>query len=181
MDLSVCAIERIINTVDNTSTISQVKPIAGEYVLSSGGHLDLHWMRLKTSSSPTDREKDGLRLEMYGGQYPFGNRKDGIAQKAVVDFICDSKAQERRRRVVDDSGTEILSGEPEEDEGGDMGEGVDDGAGGKLKYLSYGAVDDDMYMLSLEWTTQYACEDSSHKGANSGNGHWGFFTWFIIM
>lgn len=61
----------------------------------------------------------------------------------------------------------------------------DDGDGDSsksLQYVSFGQGDDDSYILKLEWRTRYACDnykrDNDEKAAG---GHWGFFTWLIIM
>lgn len=143
-------------------------PIAGDFTHTLGGSLDPKWTRLKTSSASADREKEGLRLEMGGGKY------DGEPQKAVVELLCDRSSEERPRAI---------SKEDDELEGGHENkeaEETDDGKGGILKFLSYEMVGDTK-VLSLEWHTKYACEDAKDGSRDGGGGHWGFFTWFIIM
>ncbi len=142
-------------------------PIAGATI---GGSFDPHWTRLKTSDSPADREKEGLRLTMEGG-----SKKE--KQKAVVELLCPRKDEERRRLRRDKD-----NNDDDEDDDTATGEVVSDGAGGRLKYLSYEPAGDVM-VLSLEWTTKFACEDAKGNDdeKKSSSGHWGFFTWLIIM
>ena len=145
-------------------------PIAGDYSLTTGGDLNPHWTRLKASASSEDREKEGLRLEMGGGK--FENRK----QKAIIEFLClpDRNDGVTRR-------DEILDAYDEDEKGDDdSGEETDDEHGGKLKLHSW-KDEEDVKVLRLDWYTQYACEDAKDSGEVSNSGHWGFFTWFIIM
>ena len=170
--MTVCGIEKLFNPVEDRNTTQGIIPIAGEFSTTIGGSLDPQWTRLKTSSAPDDRGKEGLRLEMGGGKY---EEDDGKVrpQKAVVEFLCNENDEERRRAV---------SRRDNEEEGpgrNKAAEETDDGEGGKLKFLSYKYVGDSK-VLSLEWQTKYACENAKSDGGKSG-GHWGFFTWFIIV
>lgn len=173
----VCAIERLYNSYENvTGTIESAIGVAGEYGHTTGEPLNPKWSSLKSSPSPDDRQKDGLRLEINGAKYP---PNEGKKQKAVIEFLCDAKEQERRRGLLgvrprddDDDG-----GEDEEDP--NAGEEVDDGKGGRLKFIEYVDVEGTM-TLNLKWRTKYACEDAKPDPATS-SGHWGVFTWFIIM
>lgn len=174
----VCAIERLYNEIENVNgTIEGVIGVAGEYGHSTGAHLDPKWTRLSTSVSPNER-KNGLRLEMNGAKYK--DRK----QKAVIDFICpQEKKEERRDRLSDptalaDDGKEDGDGDEDEEDPSADAE-VDDGQGGRLKFLKYEDVEKGK-ILNLEWTTTYACEDANADPVTK-TGHWGFFTWLIIM
>lgn len=158
----VCAIERLTNKVENITTITDTIPIAGEFAQSIGGPLDPVWARLKGSESSADRAKEGIRLTMNGGKY------DGKNQKAIVEFLCNAKSEERKR--------DITAAAEEDDQDGEQ---ADDEHGGKLKLLSW-EVEEDTKVLRLEWNTKYACEDAE-EGNGSSSGHWGFFTWFILM
>ena len=120
---------------------------------------------------------------MGGGSYP---PKNGKPQKAVVEFLCDRKNEtEEQRRAFS-----LRDTEEGDDEGNEKGgkddeerraeEQTDDGEGGTLRFQSYDKVGDEE-VLSLEWKTRYACEDTKDGGSKSSSGHWGFFTWFIIM
>lgn len=166
----VCGIEHTYNTADDTDTISGVIPVAGNYPTESGRNLDPQWTRLKTSSSHADSEKEGVRLEMHGGMYPFDDRKKGRKQEAVIEFICDphrtglegeEDGEEERRRDVRET--------EDEDER-------------SLRFIGYGPVDE-TDVLRLEWLTKHACEDAKDGGGGDENRsrHWGFFTWFIIV
>ncbi|KAL8969730.1 MAG: hypothetical protein Q9183_001859 [Haloplaca sp. 2 TL-2023] len=177
----VCGIERLINTFENTTSFLAAIPIAGAYTLHGGGELDTEITRLKTSPSPEDREKEGFRIQLHGQKYP---EKNGIDHKAVITFLCQHKAEERsdteRHRK-----SEVLKArdDDEEEDHSATSEITDDGHGGQLKYQSFEKVGDEK-VLSMEWRTPYACEDS--KGGDrdddgKGSGHWGFFTWFIII
>ena len=125
--------------------------------------------RLKTSKSTSEREKEGIRLELNGGKYQQQK------EKAIIEFLClkDDKKTEKR--------------DDEEEEGGDEdshdadGKVQDDGEGGKLTWISWDVEEDDTQVLRLQWDTKYACEDAASNARGSGGGHWGFFTWLIIM
>ena len=178
--LLVCAIERLHNIVEDKDTIEDTYAIAGEYGHSIGGNLDPSWTRLRSSDSTSDREKEGVRIELKGGKH------EKQKQKAVVEFLCDkdSKGDDRRRNAKDDDGDDDdekpSDGEnkPHDKSGEEQG----DDHGGMLKYISWKDEEDDTKVLRLEWTTKYACEDGEdNSGGSSSSGHWGFFTWLIIM
>ena len=168
--LTVCAIERLTNTVENVTTITHTIPIAGDFALTVGGDLDPHWTRLKSSASSADREKEGLRLELNGG------KDGGKKQKAIVEFNC---AADGTSDFAWMDGVMYAYGE-DKDEDDKSGEVADDGHGGKLRLRSW-SDEEDMKVLRLDWLTQYACEDAANPDREASSGHWGFFTWFIIM
>lgn len=170
----VCGIERSFNSIEGKNETQKVIPIAGNFVHSSGRSLDPKLTRLKTSSRGADRDREGVELQIGGGKY------EGTKQKAVIDFICDESSEERRRRVLqrDDEGKED-DGSKEDEESKEK-ETADDGEGGTLSFQSYEKVGDDM-LLNLEWRTKFACENGQASGGSSSSGHWGFFTWLIIM
>ena len=91
---------------------------------------------------------------MHGGMSPA---HDGRKQEAVIDFICVG-----------------ADGEGKGDEGKE-----DDGLG----FVSYGAAEEEEEtdVLKLEWRTRRACEGDMRRGEKGKGGHWGFFTWFILM
>ena len=168
-----CGIARTNNKLDNATTIIEFAvPIAGNFI-HEHAPLDPRWTRFKSSPSHSDREKEGLRLEIHGKKYL------DYKQKAVIEFICDKKEEERRRRLPS-----LWSRDDDKDDDEAIphfNEEEDDGDGGRLKFLSYSPLDDTK-ILSLEWTTKHACEDAKNETENgSRTGHWGFFTWLIIM
>lgn len=175
----VCAIATPFNSTEHKNETKKVIPIAGDYTLSGavgGGHFDPKWTLLKSSDSPSDREKEGIRLSMGGGMYP---PKKGKLQRAVVEFLCLNKDAEDVERAFSKMEDEEDDDDKKEKER-KAKEQTKDGEGGTLKFVSYEQVGDDE-VLNLEWQTKYACEDVADGGKTSSSGHWGFFTWFIIM
>lgn len=173
--------------------IRQVVPIAGDYV-HSGRPLDPQWTRLRNSDSHADSKKEGLRVELNGGKFPF-DKKDGVQQKALVEFICD---KERTGLEGDEKdGREKEDGEAVEDavkrratkrakdedeKEGDGDEKEDDKK--SLRFISYKPEgENNISVLRMEWRTKYACEGQKRgeDEPEKSKGHWGFFTWFIIM
>ncbi|KAI4257942.1 MAG: hypothetical protein LQ352_001448 [Teloschistes flavicans] len=169
----VCGIQRLINTYENITTFQAAIPIAGQYPLHGGTDLDPEITRFKTSSSPSDREKEGFRLSLQGPKYH--DRK----QKAVIEFLCLNEAEERNLRIRRKKARALEEDDGEEDHSA-TGETSSDGHGGTLRYLDYDVVGDDK-VLSLEWRTKYACESIKGGSPAKSSGHWGFFTWFIIV
>jgi hypothetical protein len=176
MCASVCGIDRVINSADNTTTVAQVVDIAGDYTTKTGVHLDSKVYRLKDApGTDHDSDKSGLRVELSGGSYPL--QRGGIPQKAIIDFLCDP----------DRDGTETETPAPGDEDGKDeklrRRDGDETKKGGSLVFRSYKNVEIDERetgVLRLDWYTKYACEDALDKHTIDGS-HWGFFTWFIIM
>ena len=160
--------------------ITDTWTIAGEFGHSIGGHLDAKYVRLKGSDSTSDREKEGVRLTLKGGKH---EKQD---QKAIVEFLCqrDEKFEQVRRNAEDkdkeENDDDQNSGKDVDHD--DSGEKQDDGHGGSLKFVSWEDEEDKTKVLRLEWNTKYACEDfDGEVDDGSGSGHWGFFTWLIVM
>ena len=200
-----CAIETLHKPDDTKSYVEGVIPIAGEF--SNGRHLDPYWTRLSTSSHPGDHDREGLRLKMGGGY--FADRKQEAVIEFLCSKEVDKMTLRRRthpellpRREKDeeeddeddeDDDEDDKDKDKDEDEEPDLphdGESTSDGAGGILKFTSYDLVGESK-VLNLEWQTPHACEDSAKDGSgkggggkdgkSEGGGHWGFFTWLIIM
>lgn len=146
----VCGIEWIHNPADSSKDqIDRIIPIAGDFGTAK---LSPTYTRLKSSTAEADANKEGVRVELHGGEYPPGD--GGKKQKAVVEFICDKdktglEGQERDGKTV--------AGER------------------SLKYLGY-----DGDVLKLQWRTKQACEQQTGSDGDGGS-QWGFFTWFIII
>ncbi|KAL4880226.1 autophagy-related protein 27 [Aspergillus karnatakaensis] len=159
-------------------------PIVGLDPMGHGAK-DPEIIRLKE----IDEEREGLRVKLSGGEYPVedGKSKD---TGALIDFECDP----------DKSGLEGLSDavkrllrsrEDSKDDSGDEKEGEGKGDGDKepfndgsnpdrsLQFKSF-EKGDDKYVLNLTWKTRYACDDYL-KNREPSSGHWGFFTWLIII
>ncbi|KAL9028573.1 MAG: hypothetical protein Q9196_003077, partial [Gyalolechia fulgens] len=184
----VCGIVTLINTISNVSVFEGAIAIAGHYILDHGVGLDPQITRLKTSPSASDREKEGFRLELHGLKYPGNN---GLKQKAVIEFLCQDQAENKgseerdlspitaKRKAVEED--VVMEADDDEEDHSATGEVADDGHGGTLTYKSYDVVDETK-VLSLEWKTKYACENSKGNDSESKNSnHWGFFTWLIII
>lgn len=165
--------------------IKQVVPIAGDYP-HSGRPLDPQWTRLPSSGSHADTDKEGLRVELNGGKFPF-DKKSGAQQKALVEFICD---RERTGLEGDEEDAEEATvkrnAARRADQGGEE-DGDNDGEEEdkrSLKFISYKPEGEkNIGVLRLEWRTKYACEGQKRSDDEpaKAKGHWGFFTWFIIV
>lgn len=152
--------------------------------------LDEHFDLLRDLKTNDDAPKEGVRATLNGGRYPFDSKKDGVKQRAIIDFVCD-------RDREGDEGAEKDTNEKDEDkkEGEDSdkkeekklgrregGKGKCEESDASLRFCGYEDEktdkDDKVKTLRLEWRTKYACEDAP---APDGGKGWGFFTWFIIM
>lgn len=175
--------------MENSSFVSKVIPIAGDFI-HDGRPLDPRWTRLHGSDSSADADKEGIRLEMNGGQYPFG-KKDGLSQKAFIEFLCDpeltgNEGHKDGDKDGKDSINQVatISTMKTKDQDGDDEEtpDIDPNKGKSLKFISYKQEDDGKTeVLRLKWYTQYACEGVADNQPSRRSGRWGFFTWFIIM
>ena len=156
----VCAIERLINPIEKTNSISRVIPIAGEFPESK---LNPSFTAL---SKATTLEQEGFRAVLNGGTY------SGRTQRAIIDFICDPELE----------GTE---GEAKPKDGYKNSKRAEEvaaaGNATAMTFISYSAGEKNTDTLMLEWRTKYACENIDNGDGGSSTRHWGFFTWFIIM
>lgn len=148
-----CGVERI--THGNITIVRRVIPVAGEYGKDRG--LSEEFTRLKTSKLQADNGKEGVRVVLHGGLYP--DKKEGKKQSAVVDFLCERKADKSSEMV----GKMVADSKEDKKDSG------------TLKFVNYSEADG---LLKLEWLTEHACEKAA--GGDDG-GHWGFFTWLVIM
>ncbi|KAL2818351.1 autophagy-related protein 27 [Aspergillus granulosus] len=146
-------------------------------------------------------DREGLQVKLGGGWYLVGEkgkrkRKDA---SAVIEFECDP-GRSGLEGLVEEASEQMLrvreEGEGEGD-GGDEKDGEGDGEGGgddegkvpfddgsrperSLQYKSFDKEDDGSYVLRLNWKTRYACDNYALSHENS-SGHWGFFTWLILI
>ena len=178
----VCGIERIYED-DGTSVVREVIPIAGEYAVSDGRHLDAKFTRLKGSESNDDSKKEGVRGELHGGMW------EKKKQKAIIEFLCDADFEGTEGFGDDSRAMDIgefggmSKREDEGDDGEDNRELPDLDKGKALQFKRYDTDKDDISVLRLEWKTKYACEDAAppkKDPSNKAKG-WGFFTWFLII
>lgn len=169
----VCAIKRTVT--DGSDVFDEAVPIAGELKEKGGKDLNAKWARLKTSSSHSDSEKEGLRVELNGGfrQLETGKRN----QKAIIEFVCD-KTRSGLEHLYDPEDKYEENVKREEDDGADDNE---DPNSPSLRFVRYDQGEGDVDVLRLSWRTKYACEDWKDQQDAEKAGHWGFFTWFILM
>ena len=169
----VCGIEYDYNLEDGGHMIRRVIPIAGNF--TSDKDSDPIVTRLKPSESTTDSQEHGIQIELQGGRYPLED-ETGRSQKAIVKFLCDPKrsglggdepAKNERRSPEEEKKSEDKGDKKEEDDKKD------------LRFISY-QDEKGTDVLRLEWKTEHACTKQEDSNPSPG-GHWGFFTWFIIM
>ena len=183
-----CAIESDYNLADHTSTVKKVIPIAGQYAGSHGRFLEPYWTRLKNSASNSDANKEGLRVELHGGRYPF-EKSSGRQQKAIIEFECDRNRTglegaegDSRDKIDDQQDAESLVSRADGDD--DNSTPANNTSLEFVSYKSEGEGDKEFDVLRLHWKTKFACEGMTEHKPSSGNKsskHWGFFTWFLIM
>ncbi|GAB7353983.1 hypothetical protein MBLNU459_g4578t1 [Dothideomycetes sp. NU459] len=188
----VCGIETNNNLADNSTSITKVIPIAGEYTSSHGRGLEPQLTRLKNSKSNGDSSKEGVLVELNGGRYPL-DKSDGQQQKAYVEFQCDPDrtglegvAGDSRDKEDDkDDEARVKRAEDGDTDGEKDGKKKDPKDEPSLTLVSYrteGEGDRAIGVLRLNWKTKYACEgQTDHKPSTPKSSHWGFFTWFLII
>jgi hypothetical protein len=204
----VCGIrENIDLSKDDNSTITPID-IAGTYTTQNGRKMDATFEALSKSKSNADAGREGVRATLNGGRFPFDSKKEGINQRAIIEFVCDKERSGLEGGEKDDSPHEDGDGDDKGDDkkdgdkkdgdkkDGDKKEGDDKKEGkreesrkGKcedndhsLRFCGYEMEtekkDEKVQTLRLEWRTKYACEDAPPV---DGGSHWGFFGWFFIM
>lgn len=154
-----------------------------------------------------DPDTEGVRIKIAGGEIHEHGQKHGKPASAVIEFQCDhdrtgleglkteeSKDEDKDKEDGDDNKEEKKRFRRDDDDDDDDDEEDDDKdkedsgdtadtSDRSLQLKSFGLVDDKYYILRLDWKTKYACENylSDNPSDSSGGGHWGFFTWLIIM
>ncbi|KAJ6192390.1 autophagy-related protein 27 [Bipolaris maydis] len=203
----VCAIREMVDLSKENSTSITPIDIAGTYPMQNGRTIDAKFENLGHSKSNSDA-REGVRATLNGGRFPFDDKKEGIDQRAIIEFVCDKDRSGSEGNEVDNSPRE--DGD-KDDKDGDKKDGdkknddkkddnKDDKKEGKLKareennkgkcedsdaslrFCGY-AVEPDtkdkkVRTLRLEWRTKYACADAPEPDNGS---HWGFFGWFFII
>ena len=202
----VCGIREMIDlNKDNGTTITPID-IAGTYVLQNGRKMDAKFENLDRLKGNADA-REGVRATLNGGRFPFDDKKEGMDQRAVIDFVCDKERTGLEGDEMDNSPHE--DGDKDEKDGDDNKDKKDDDDKGKkgedkkeeklkirdestkgkcgdsdasLRFCGYdvetAAKEKKTRTLRLEWRTKYACADTPDPDNGS---HWGFFGWFFIM
>lgn len=179
MIFAVCGFETIIpkDSDEDGNIVKRAFPIVGFDHLGHG-KKDPEVTRLKKN----DPDADGLLVKLTGGEYRETPKSEPKETAAVIEFQCDPD-RTGLEGLEDVAETEDDGEEKRRRDKGDEDEDEDDtdkeNAGRSLKFRSFKLVDD-TYILRLDWRTKYACENYVRDNPKSG-GHWGFFTWIIIM
>lgn len=122
-----------------------------------------------TRLKKVDADREGLLVRLWGGQY-VDDKKAKKDAGAEIEFQCDptKSGLEGVEETIDN-----------EVEARDNDNATDSSS--SLQFKSFGPAGDDAYLLKLEWKTRYACDDYLGSKKGDSSGHWGFFTWFIVM
>jgi hypothetical protein len=164
-------------------------PIAGYENPLGGGSKDVEINLLKS----LDPSTEGVRVKISGGTILETEMKKKYPASAIIDFQCDPDRTGLEGLKNDDdldqaTDSKLRRDDDEEKDDGDDKEGDDkpDTKTSSLTFQSFGLVDDkEGFVLRLDWKTKHACEDYKRDNPDSsggnGGGHWGFFTWLIIM
>lgn len=190
--------ENVDLSQEGNSTITPID-IAGTYKSYNGREIDAKFELLRNSKSNSDSGREGLRTILHGGRLPFDDKKTGLDQRAIIEFVCDKDRTglEGNEKSGDKSGNDKeddkKDGDKKDDDkkeenkqisrrGEDSKDQCED-SDASLRFCGYKVEnlekDKKARTLRLEWRTKYACEDApENKPANS---HWGFFGWFFIM
>ncbi|OKL64398.1 hypothetical protein UA08_01127 [Talaromyces atroroseus] len=157
-------------------------PIAGLDPLG-GGSKDPEVTRLKTQDPSTE----GIRVKLSGGQIKDDDSKRSKPASAVIEFQCDpDRTGLEGLKNDDDIDEQETKNKMSRDGNGDDGDSDSDPKEDKtrsLQYKSFDLIDDKSYVLRLDWKTKYACENYKRENPaeSTGSGHWGLFTWLIII
>ncbi|EGD97370.1 hypothetical protein TESG_04781 [Trichophyton tonsurans CBS 112818] len=173
----VCAVRNAtdINGIERTMDVID---IAGNFVLNSGKTLDPIFTRLKKE----DPNTEGLKMELHGGKHKFGNLLK--KQRAVITLLCD-----RERTGLEGLEEPNPDGDKKKDgekKDGDKKDNKDKEGKSKRddeenkKSLVFKSYNEEEGTLDLGWRTKYACENVE-DGGSAPSGHWGFFTWVIVL
>jgi autophagy-related protein 27 len=177
--------------IDRNSTITPID-IAGTYTSYNGRNIDAKFERLRDSPSNSDAGREGLRAILNGGRFPFDDKKSGVDQRAIIEFVCDKDRTGLEGDEKDNGDKEDDKDDDKEEDGDNKEEKLrrrDDSSKGKcedseasLRFCGFqledAGKDKKAKTLRLEWRTQYACEDAPPV---DGGSHWGFFGWFFIV
>jgi hypothetical protein len=157
----------------------------GVRIKIAGGEIHEHGQKHgKPASAVIEFQCDPDRTGLEG----LTTEKSGDSDKNKEDKDKEEEESKKRFRREDDDDKKEGDGEEEgddkdKDNSGDKADGEQDTSDRSLQLKSFGLVDDKYYILRLDWKTKYACENylSDNPSDSSGSGHWGFFTWMIIM
>jgi hypothetical protein len=174
----VCGIKREHEEGKKDNVVRKVVPISGAYLLKKGIPQEVTPTRLKNSGSSADAAREGVRLEMYGGRFPFDEKKESTQQKAIIELICNREMTGWEPAKAPETKSERIRNRDDDNKD-------DDSSKNALRVLGYKdeVVKNEVWgVLRLEWQTKHACEDAVRIPGNDGSSAgWGFFTWLIVM
>ena len=164
----VCGVETTHR--DDETILDGAYPIWRNYELE-GAPANPKTTRLKGSSSNSDIEKEGLRLEVGGGE------RDSKPQRAVIEFICKKTENSAKGATIAYGSREEGDNESKHPDW-EAAKKTDDGAGGEIEFVEGTGQED---VLRLNWFTPYGCEDAASSRNGTSSGGWGFFSWFFFI
>ncbi|KAL6707509.1 type II membrane protein [Coniothyrium glycines] len=190
----VCGLREIVDlNSDNSSMITPID-IAGTYKTQTGREIDAKFELLRNSKSNSDADREGVRAELHGGRLPFDDKKNGVNQRAIIEFVCDPErtgleGDEKDDGEHEDEPKENDSKDEDKKEGKlrrrDEGKGKCVDSNSSLRFCGYQKEtpqkDITVQTLRLEWRTKYACENAKNEPSDDKSAHWGFFGWFFII
>lgn len=186
--LTVCGLRETINLAveGGNSTLTPID-IAGTYTTQNNRNIDAKFELLRDSKSNSDAGRDGVRAILNGGRLPFNDKKNGIDQRAIIEFVCDKErsglgGDEKDGGDHEDDKDDKDAKEEKLSKREESSKGKCEDSDHDLRFCGYqqekDGKDKTVKTLRLEWRTKYACEDAP---APDGGSHWGFFGWFFIM
>lgn len=201
--------ENIDLSQDGNSTVTPID-IAGTYTTYSGRTIDAKYELLRNSKSNSDSGREGLRAVLHGGRLPFDDKKNGLDQRAIIEFVCD---KERTGLEGDDKGDgksgdkdgdkkdDDKKGDDKKDEGDKKDDDKkeekkdaistrDEGSKDKcedsdasLRFCGYNVEDleKDKKARTLRLEWRTKYACEDVPAEAPASSHWGFFGWFFIM
>jgi hypothetical protein len=81
----ICAMRENIDLSSEKNSTMSVTPIdiAGTYTNYNGRTINGQFALLQ------DGDREGLSATLHGGRLPFDDRKNGVDQRAIIEFVCD--------------------------------------------------------------------------------------------
>ena len=116
-----CAIRQTVDLSGRNNTTLTPIDIAGTYKTSNGRSIDAKYELLHNSNSNSDVGREGVRVELHGGRFPYDDTKAGIDQRAIIEFVCDKD----RTGLEGDAGGDGGKAKDPSDEDGDKDDDKD--------------------------------------------------------
>ncbi|KAG9191566.1 hypothetical protein G6011_10300 [Alternaria panax] len=205
----VCGIrENIDLSKDDNSTMTPID-IAGTYSTQNGRNIDAKFENLGHSKSNKDAGLEGVRATLNGGRFPFDSKREGVNQRAIIEFVCDKERTGLEGDEMDKSphedGDKDDADDADDKDGKDAKNTKDDDQGDgkkqdKLQPREDNAkskcADNDNSLRFCGYDLETEGKDKSVQTLRlewrtkyacadapspDGGSHWGFFGWFFII